>query len=85
MALQELAKKRHTILHNGGWFQSEEKRKGKFAPMLRLEFAEADIRSALDLALRCTRSVVSQYRKFLVDRAQGSEHLTPDLKTEDGT
>ena len=83
LPLQKLADKRHTILHSGGWFQSEKKRKGKLAPMLLLEFAETDVESALDLALRCTKSAVSQYRNFLLNVAPGPEQATSGLKPED--
>ena len=75
-AFKKLADKRHTILHSGGWFQSEKKRKGKLAPMLLLEFAEADVESALDLALRCTKSAVCQYRTFLLGLTPGPEQAS---------
>lgn len=76
-ALQALAEKRHIILHSGGWYQSEKRRPGKLAPMIRLEFAEADVAGALDLALRCANSAISQYRTILLACADGGSQSEP--------
>lgn len=78
-ALRALARKRHLILHSGGWFQSEGKRKGRFAPVIRLEVTDAEVERALELVLRCVCSAVDQYRRCLSLRGLvGEAREAPD-------
>lgn len=64
-AWQALACKRHTILHHGGWYEPQKTKKGEAPPIRRLEFKKSDVESALNLAVRCAKSALTQYHAVL--------------------
>jgi hypothetical protein len=54
-----LGKKRNIILHRSGRFEVHQ---GGFVQIRQLEFTEAEVEAALDMALRCAQSALRQYR-----------------------